>query len=67
MILDANEWVHLWSVIASNKVSVTDNIDSLWIKLENSLNWEKNLRLVLDDDKLHCESKESMHWSTIKK
>ena len=56
------------------------NVDSFWLRLQNTFNEEmrrliiqnnrddftEDLRLVLDDDKIHCDGKQCI-WDTIKR
>ena len=71
------EWNHIWSVLAKDNSALQCNRDSVWSRMEQGFDviareifLERNntpLSLVLDDDKVHCESSEKSSWSTIQR
>ena len=78
--LTYDEYVNTWNVLSIDKRD-PDGSDSIWKKLEicfnemtkelllstNKNDLDGNLRLVLDDDKLHCDGLKPGTWDTIKR
>ena len=77
-ICNESDWNKTWSVLAKDELAILNNVDSCWMELEQAFNTiskeilistpiTEPLRLVMDDDKVHCESKDDTYWSTIQK
>ena len=78
--LSYKEYVSVWELL-SKETDENSGIDSIWLRLESSFNImtkklllssSRNdmngfLRLVLDDDKLHCDGLKPGMWSYIKR
>ena len=78
--LSYKEYVSVWELL-SKETDENSGIDSIWLRLESSFNTMTKqlllasfrndmngfLRLVLDDDKLHCDGLKPGMWSYIKR
>ena len=74
---ETNDWNRYWSALSTLNCQETHQ-DSAWVRLENAFNGickkilvsfpiRPHLLLVLDDDKVHAESKTQGVWGSIKK
>ena len=72
------EWNRIWDVLGSEPIDEDANEESIWMHMENCFNTisrsillqnpvKPYLRLVLDDDKVHCVSEKKGVWDSIKK
>ena len=72
------EWNCIWNVLGREPVDEDASEESVWMHMENCFNTisrsilvlhpvKPYLRLVLDDDKVHCESGKKGVWDSIKR